>query len=142
MRRLLLILALLIAALPAHAQPGAEEQQRLLLARIDAAMGQGLLTLDQFRPMGGAPDPETGGRIAYVAVRLRLARDHDFGAWEGGTLQALAAALGAGPRGINGAARGGNRTAMQSLARIYELGLGVPADAAQSALWKQRSEEN
>ena len=109
MRRLLLLLLLLAAALPARAQPDAAGQQRLLAARLDAAMGAGLLEIAQFRAMGGAPDPETGGRIAYVAVRLRLARDHDFGAWEGGTLQALAAALGAGPRGINGATRGGNR---------------------------------
>lgn len=109
MRRILLLLVLLSAALPARAQPDAAGQQRLLAARIDAAMGAGLLEIAQFRTMGGAPDPETGGRIAYVALRLRLQRDHDFGAWEGGTLQALAAALGAGPRGINGAARGGNR---------------------------------
>lgn len=108
MRRVLLLLLLLLGAAPAMAQPDAVALARILAERIDAAAGPGLLVLKDFRRMGEAPDPETGGRILYVATRLRLARPHDFGGWSGGTLQALSAALGAGPRGIRGVARGGN----------------------------------
>ncbi|WP_431284969.1 TAXI family TRAP transporter solute-binding subunit [Humitalea sp. 24SJ18S-53] len=108
MRHILLLLLVLLGAVPAVAQPDAVALSRILASRIDAAAGPGLLELKDFRRMGDAPDPETGGRIIYVATRLRLARAHDFGGWSGGTLQALSAALGAGPRGIRGVARGGN----------------------------------
>jgi TPR repeat protein len=36
-------------------------------------------------------------------------------------------------------AEGGNRNAMLELARIYELGLGVPSDPAEAKAWRQRS---
>lgn len=108
LRRLLLLLALLAAG-PAHALPGADALRDMVEARITEAAGPGLLEITAFRRMGQAPDPAGGARIAYFAARLRLTRDHEFGAWDGRNLQALAAALGAGPRAIVGANRVGNR---------------------------------
>lgn len=108
MRRLVLILVLLAAA-PAQGLPDADALRAMVSARIAEAVGPGLLEIDSFRHMGQAPDPAGGARIAYFAARLRLTQDHAFGAWEGRNLQALAAALGAGPRAISGADREGNR---------------------------------
>ena len=109
MKRIALALALLLGAAATAAAQTAAELQAIVTARIAEATGQGLLALEGFRGMGGAPDAETGGRVAYFSTRLRLSRDHDFGAWQGETLQSLAVALGAGPRGIRGAQPGGNR---------------------------------
>ncbi|PWS36095.1 hypothetical protein DFH01_12880 [Falsiroseomonas bella] len=109
LRRLLLLLALLVAAPPAHALPETDALRAMVEARIAEAAGPGLLEVTVFRRMGQAPDPASGARIAYFAARLRLTRDHGFGAWDGRNLQALAAALGAGPRAISGANRDGNR---------------------------------
>uniref|UniRef100_UPI0018DF3920 hypothetical protein n=1 Tax=Roseomonas rosulenta TaxID=2748667 RepID=UPI0018DF3920 len=109
MLRCLLLLVALIAAPPAHAVPDADALRALVEARIADAAGPGLLGVAAFRRMGQAPDPAGGARIAYFAARLRLARDHAFGDWDGRNLQALAAALGAAPRAITGARREGNR---------------------------------
>lgn len=108
LRRLLLFVALLVAP-PALAMPGTEALRAMVAARIVEAAGPGLLEIENFRRMGQAPDPAGGARIAYFATRLRLTRDHEFGAWDGRNLQALAAALGAAPRAILGANRDGNR---------------------------------
>jgi TRAP transporter TAXI family solute receptor len=85
--------------------------------------------------MGQAPDPAGGARIAYFAARLRLTRDHAFGAGDGRNLQALAAALGAGPRAITGANREGNRAGDElrvngALRLREEAGRWVPLAAA------------
>ncbi|MEO3475193.1 TAXI family TRAP transporter solute-binding subunit [Roseomonas sp. CAU 1739] len=108
LRRLLLLIALL-AAPPALAMPDTDALRAMVQARIVEAAGPGLLEIESFRRMGQAPDPAGGARIAYFAARLRLARDHAFGAWDGRNLQSLAAALGAAPRAILGANRDGNR---------------------------------
>ncbi|MBR0662429.1 TAXI family TRAP transporter solute-binding subunit [Neoroseomonas oryzicola] len=108
LRRIVLLFGLLLSA-PALAMPDAATLRGMVEARIAEAAGPGLLEVIEFRPMGQAPDPAGGARIAYFAARLRLARDHEFGAWDGRNLQALAAALGAGPRAIGGANREGNR---------------------------------
>jgi TRAP transporter TAXI family solute receptor len=108
LRRLLLLITLL-AASPAMAMPDTEALRAMVQARITEAAGEGLLDIESFRRMGQAPDPAGGARIAYFAARLRLTRDHEFGAWDGRNLQALAAALGAAPRAILGAHRDGNR---------------------------------
>lgn len=110
MLRRLLLLLILLAAAPAHAVPGTDALRDMIEARVAEAAGPGLLEVVGFRTMGQAPDPAGGARIAYFAARLRLTRDHEFGAWDGRNLQALAAALGAGPRAITGANRDGNRT--------------------------------
>ncbi len=107
LRRLMLLLALLVAP-PAFAMPGADELRAMVHVRIVEAAGPDLLEIESFRRMGQAPDPAGGARIAYFAARLRLTRDHEFGAWDGRNLQALAAALGAAPRAILGANRDGN----------------------------------
>ena len=107
-RAVLTLLLVLAAALPARAQSAAE-LQAIVAARVGAAAGEGLFAVERFRAMGGAVDAESGGRVAYFSARVRLTRDHDFGAWQGETLQSLALALGAGPRGIRGAKPGGNR---------------------------------
>ncbi|HWT07695.1 MAG TPA: TAXI family TRAP transporter solute-binding subunit [Roseomonas sp.] len=109
MLRRLILLALLLVAPPAWAVPDADALRAMVQARIAEAAGPGLLEIDSFRRMGQAPDPAGGARIAYFAARLRLTRDHAFGAWDGRNLQALAAALGAAPRAILGASRDGNR---------------------------------
>ncbi len=109
LRRVLLVLLTLCAAMPARAVPETAELRALIEARIAEAAGPGLLEVVAFRHMGQAPDPSGGARIAYFAARLRLTRDHEFGSWDGRNLQALAAALGAGPRAIAGASRDGNR---------------------------------
>jgi TRAP transporter TAXI family solute receptor len=108
LRRILLLLAL-AAAPPALAMPDTDALRAMVAARIAEAAGPGLIEVVVFRRMGQAPDPAGGARIAYFAARLRLSRDHAFGAWDGRNLQALAAALGAGPRAIAGASREGNR---------------------------------
>jgi TRAP transporter TAXI family solute receptor len=108
MLRRLLVLLVLLGAAPAAAMPGTEALREMVAARIAEAAGPGLLEIEAFRRMGQAPDPAGGARIAYFAARLRLSRDHAFGGWDGRNLQALAAALGAGPRAIAGANRDGN----------------------------------
>jgi TRAP transporter TAXI family solute receptor len=110
MLRRWLLLLLLFATAPAEAMPGTEALRGMVEARITEAAGPGLIEVTEFRRMGQAPDPQGGARIAYFSARLRLTRDHEFGAWDGRNLQALAAALGAGPRAITGANREGNRT--------------------------------
>lgn len=109
LRRLILALALLLPASHAKALPDTGALRGMVEARIAEAVGPGLLEVVSFRSMGQAPDPRGGARIAYYAARLKLTRDHGFGAWDGRNLQALAAALGAGPRAISGANREGNR---------------------------------
>lgn len=119
-RRLMLLLTLLLPGLfaglpvglapaPARAMPDTEALRTMVEERIAEAAGGGLIEVVSFRRMGQAPDPAGGARIAYFSARLRLTRDHAFGAWDGRNLQALAAALGAGPRAISGADRNGNR---------------------------------
>ena len=108
LHRLVLLMALLLAP-PAFAMPDTDALRAMVEARITEAAGPDLLAIDSFRGMGQAPDPAGGGRIAYFAARLRLVRDHAFGAWDGRNLQSLAAALGAAPRAILGANRDGNR---------------------------------
>jgi TRAP transporter TAXI family solute receptor len=137
LRRLLLLLVLLASA-PAHALPGTDALRGMIEARIAEAAGPGLLEIVEFRRMGQAPDPAGGARIAYFALRLRLTRDHQFGAWDGRTLQALAAALGAGPRAIAGAERDGNRAGdvlrVNGALRLrQEAGRWVPLAAAPEA---------
>lgn len=134
LRRLLLLVALL-AAPPAHAVPDTDALRALVEARIAEAAGPGLLAVAAFRRMGQAPDPAGGARIAYFAARLRLARDHAFGDWDGRNLQALAAALGAAPRAITGAKRDGNRAGdvlrVNGALRLrQEAGRWVPLAAA------------
>ncbi|MBW6400587.1 TAXI family TRAP transporter solute-binding subunit [Roseomonas sp. HJA6] len=104
-------------------------------ARITDAAGPGLLEITEFRRMGQAPDPAGGARIAYFAMRMRLTRDHQFGAWDGRNLQTLAAALGAAPRAISGANREGNRAGdvlrVNGALRLREeAGRWVPLPAA------------
>lgn len=109
MLRLLLLLLSLLASAPAQALPDTGALRGMVEARLAEAAGPALLEVVAFRRMGQAPDPAGGARIAYFAAQLRLTRDHQFGAWDGRNLQALAAALGAGPRAITGASREGNR---------------------------------
>jgi len=109
MRGLIFLLLAMLGAGPAHALPDAPALRAMVADRMAEAAGPGLLEITAFRTMGQAPDPAGGARIAYFSARLRLMRDHQFGGWDGQNLQALAAALGAGPRAIAGASRDGNR---------------------------------
>jgi len=134
LRRVLLLIALAIAP-PAIAMPDTDALRALVEARIAEAAGPGLLEVTSFRRMGSAPDPAGGASIAYFAARLRLARDHAFGDWDGRNLQALAAALGAAPRAIGGASREGNRAGdvlrVNGALRLrQEAGRWVPLAAA------------
>lgn len=109
MHGLLRIVLVLLVAMPAWADmPDTAALRVMVERRVEAATEPGLLEVVAFRRMGEAPDPAGSGRIAYFAARLRLTRAHDFGAWTGGNLPALAAACGAGARAIQGAVRGGN----------------------------------
>ncbi|MGE0726335.1 MAG: TAXI family TRAP transporter solute-binding subunit, partial [Alphaproteobacteria bacterium] len=91
------------------AGPDADALRTIETERMSTAVGPDLLEVVSFRRMGGAPNPSGDGRIAYYSARLRLTKDHSFGEWGGRNLTTLAAALGAGQRGIGGASREGNR---------------------------------
>jgi hypothetical protein len=109
MHGLLCILLASLVAMPAWADmPDTAALRVMVERRVEAATEPGLLEVIAFRRMGEAPDPAGSGRIAYFAARFRLTRAHDFGAWTGGNMPALAAACGAGLRAIQGAVCGGN----------------------------------
>lgn len=108
LKRCLVLLSLLIC-MPAQAMPNEAALREVIGERIAASTAPGLMEIIDFRSMGQAPDPNGDARIAYFSARLRLRQDHKFGAWDGQNLQALATALGAGPRAITGAKREGNR---------------------------------
>lgn len=111
MRTLLLCLLVLLAG--CGAGPDEAALKRDVEARIAQALPGGTLVLDGLERRGSqrdqkAPAGETR-RIVYYDASLRLAKDFDFGAWDGPGMAGLVSALGAGPKGVSGIEAGGNQ---------------------------------
>jgi TRAP transporter TAXI family solute receptor len=91
------------------------DQNRLaddMRQRVTRDFQPGLLQLVRIDRQGSAATPAEGTQprqVVYFKAVLRLARDFDFGGWDQPNAAALAALLGAGPRGIAGLTPGGNR---------------------------------
>ncbi len=134
------IVCLLLGALAAGCSRAPDEAAlRASLETELATRLPGLLALADVRRMGSAPDA-AGGRIVYFRASLKLVRDHDFAAWAGPGSAQLAAVLGAGPKGLEGIVKGGNKAGstlgVNGTARFREAGDGwtfVAAPAATAA---------
>lgn len=107
---LLLLLALLAGC---GGGPDSQALRRDVEARIAQALPSGALVLEDLDRRGSqrdktAPPGETR-RIVYYDVRMKVARDHDFGTWDAPGVAGLVSALGAGPKGVSGIQSGGNK---------------------------------
>lgn len=91
------------------------DQDRLagdLRRRVAEDFQRGLLELTRIDRQGSAATAAEGPyerKVVYFKASVKLARDFDFGGWDQPNAAALAALLGAGPRGIAGLRPGGNR---------------------------------
>ncbi len=112
-RRCLLVVALLLAAL-LPACDGSPDKDRLaddMRQRVAQDFQGGLLELVRIDRQGRAATAAEGAydrQVVYFKAVVRLARNFDFGGWDQPNAAALAALLGAGPRGIAGLKPGGN----------------------------------
>lgn len=111
MRALLLLCLALLAGCTAG--PDEAALKRDVEARIAQALPGGTLVLDDLQRRGSqrdqkAPAGETR-RVVYFDASLKLAKDFDFGAWDGPGMAGLVSALGAGPKGVAGIEAGGNQ---------------------------------
>jgi len=93
--------------------PDADALRKGVDERIAQALPGGTVSINALERRGSqadtkAPVGETR-RIVYFDVELKLAKDFDFGAWDGPGVAGLVSALGAGPKGIAGIASGGNK---------------------------------
>lgn len=93
--------------------PDAQTLRRDVEARIAQALPSGALVLEDLDRRGSqrdktAPAGETR-RVVYYDVRMKVARDHDFGTWDAPGVAGLVSALGAGPKGVSGIQSGGNK---------------------------------
>lgn len=77
--------------------------------QLDAALGGRVLTVKSLVPAGSAPLSGRDGRVKYFNAQLEFARDYDFTNWNAHSVSSLAALLGAGPSGVIGLTKGGNR---------------------------------
>jgi TRAP transporter TAXI family solute receptor len=93
--------------------PDADALRKGVDERIAQALPGGTVSINALERRGSqsdtkAPAGETR-RIVYFDVELKLAKDFDFGAWDGPGVAGLVSALGAGPKGVAGIAAGGNK---------------------------------
>lgn len=105
---------LALVALAACARgPDPETLRKDVAERLAEALPGSTLELAGFTRRGSQADahpPEGETRcIVYFDAELALARDFQFGAWDGPGVAGLVSALGAGPKGVVGIASGGNR---------------------------------
>lgn len=93
--------------------PDADSLRHDVETQLALALPDGLLHLESMQRRGSQSDSAepTGEarRIVYFDAQLKLARDFDFGAWDGPGLAGLVSALGAGPKGVSGIVSGGNK---------------------------------
>ena len=119
MIRLLATLVLLALA-GCGGGPDTDALKKGVEARLAEALPGGTVTLADLARRGTqsdtkAPAGETR-RIVYFDVRLKLAKDFDFGSWDAPGVAGLVSALGAGPKGISGITSGGNKAGDEILA--------------------------
>ena len=125
-RGIVVTLALTALLLQACAERPEPESVRADLQRALDGMEDGLLRIVALNPQGTAPAPDDGGRVVYANVALELARDHDFGTWEGATVGTLASTLGATDKGVRGVKDGGN--AAGDRLEVYASAVYAPRD--------------
>lgn len=107
------LVLLLLAMAGCGGGPDAGTLRKDVAARLAEALPGGDVALTVFERRGSqsdarAPAGETR-RVVYFDAELRLARNFDFGAWDGPGIAGLVSALGAGPKGISGIIAGGNK---------------------------------
>jgi TRAP transporter TAXI family solute receptor len=126
---------LLLAGCTRH--PEAELVRGAVQQQLDAALGAGVLKIEQFRragsqPLAAAKAGEEEGRLVYFDAQLKLARDYDFTQWDALNVASLASLLGAGAKGLIGLKPGGN--AAGDLIGVYGSAAFVNADGKGWAL--------
>ncbi len=134
LRGVLVLAAALLAA--CSGPPDAAVVRSAVQQQLDAALGPGLLTIEQFRRAGSQrlTAGAAGGdaRLVYFNAQLKLTRDYDFTQWDAHNVATLANLLGAGPRGISGLKAGGNTAS--DLIGVYGSAVFAAADGKGWAL--------